>query len=56
MAKKKISKKAQKFVSEKISKISRDDPEKTPAQRAGKAFGIARQKGFKIPKPKRKRA
>jgi len=47
--------KAQRFISRKIKKIKADEPGKTQKQVLGKAFGIARQKGLAVAKPKNKR-
>ncbi len=47
------SKKAQKFISAKIRKIKKEGA--TQKQAVGKALGIARHKGFKVPKKKGKK-
>ena len=45
----KLSEKAQSYVSEKVSHLMRKEG-KTQKQALGQAFGMARQKGFRIPK------
>ncbi len=49
----KISKGASKFISRKIRKIKAEGA--TQKQAVGKAFGIARHEGFKVPKKGRKK-
>jgi len=49
--KRKISKKASKFISKKISIIKREGL--TQKQAVGKAFGIARSEGFRIPRKRK---
>lgn len=51
VGKRKVSKKASEFISRKISKVKREGGV-TQKQAIGKAFGIARGEGFRIPKKK----